>query len=251
MPTRILREGIISSESVNALTERGELFYRKLMSVVDDYGRFYANPVSLLGSCYPLRDAVTSQEVLGFLNECVERGLVCIYGGGKYLVIPKFKQQTRSPSKFPEPTENELLIKCKSDVKQMCRVVVGEGVVEDAGVGISVFHKLLQKLSAMYGRKDGQPMSYAVESSIAEVARRPDVFSELAELEKFRSQPDAYFPQSMLKLASGWEEVLDRARANGAPAKPKVRGWIQDSNYDCRTPEEIAEQKRRFPHLFK
>ena len=148
MPTRILREGIISSEPVNGLSERGELFYRKLMSVVDDYGRFFANPISLLGACYPLRPAVTEKEILGFVNECVEAGILTIYGGGKYLVVFKFRQQTRSPSKFPEPTESELLIKCKADVKQMCRVVVGEGVVEDAGVGEGLAgHRLRPPLS--------------------------------------------------------------------------------------------------------
>jgi len=245
MPTRILREGIISSEQVNSLSERAELFYRKLMSVVDDYGRFFANPISLLGACYPLRPEVTEAEVLGFLNECVKVGLVCIYGKGKYLVVAKFKQQTRSPSKFPEPTKDELLIKCESNVKQMCRVVVGEGVFEDAGVGLSNFQKLAKKISAMYGRKEGQPMSYAEESSLAEVARRPSVFSELEELERFKAKPDSFFPQSLYKLASGWGEVLDRARANGVQQKPKVRGWIPDSNYDSRTPQEKAEQQKR------
>src|ERR1017187_8600875 len=99
MPTRIVREGIISSERVNALTERAELFYRKLMNVADDYGRFYANPVSVLGACYPLRNSVCEADVNQFLNECVAAGLLVIYGAGKWLVILDFKQQTRSPSK--------------------------------------------------------------------------------------------------------------------------------------------------------
>ena len=43
MPSRIIRDGILTSERINALTERAELFYRRLMSVVDDYGRFPAN----------------------------------------------------------------------------------------------------------------------------------------------------------------------------------------------------------------
>lgn len=35
MPSRILREGILTSERVNALAPLEELFYRRLMSVVD------------------------------------------------------------------------------------------------------------------------------------------------------------------------------------------------------------------------
>ena len=133
MPTRILREGIISSERVNKLTERAELFYRKLHSVADDYGRFFSNPISLLGACYPMRHTVSVEDVKQMLNECVAVGLVAIYGEGKYIVLIDFRQQTRSKSKFPEPTENELLINCKSDVKQMSRVDVGGDVVEVGG----------------------------------------------------------------------------------------------------------------------
>ena len=135
MPTRILREGIISSERVNALSERAELFYRKLHSVADDYGRFFSNPISILGACYPMRPSVSLDDVKQMLSECVANGLVVVYGNGKYLVILDFRQQTRSPSKFPEPTEKELLSKCKSNPKQMCRVVVGGDVVVGESVG--------------------------------------------------------------------------------------------------------------------
>ena len=39
MPSRILREGINTSPKVNALSPMAELFYRRLMTVADDYGR--------------------------------------------------------------------------------------------------------------------------------------------------------------------------------------------------------------------
>jgi hypothetical protein len=56
MPNRILREGINDSERVNALSPvHAELFYRKLMSLCDDFGRFEANPAVLLGKLYALR----------------------------------------------------------------------------------------------------------------------------------------------------------------------------------------------------
>ena len=44
MPNRILRDGILMSPRVNVLSSEAELFYRRLMSVVDDYGRFSAHP---------------------------------------------------------------------------------------------------------------------------------------------------------------------------------------------------------------
>jgi hypothetical protein len=119
MPTRIIREGILTSEKVNLLTERAELFYRKLMSVVDDYGRYFAHPSLIRAACYALRlKSVSEADVKRMISECETAGLLKIYGGGKHLFITNFKQQTRSPSKFPEPSENELLIKCKSNDEQ-------------------------------------------------------------------------------------------------------------------------------------
>ncbi len=50
MPNRIIREGILTSEAVNSLSWEAEVFFRRLLSVVDDFGRltpvrlFYALP---------------------------------------------------------------------------------------------------------------------------------------------------------------------------------------------------------------
>ena len=72
MPSRILREGINTSPKVNALSPMAELFYRRLMTVADDYGRFYANPATLRGACWPTcPDKVTEAQISGWLSECL------------------------------------------------------------------------------------------------------------------------------------------------------------------------------------
>jgi hypothetical protein len=137
MPTRIMREGIITSEAVNKLTLGGELFYRRLMSVADDYGRYFAHESILRANCFPLKlDSVSEKDVRGWLNECVSLGLITVYGDGKHLEIIKFGQQTRTKSKFPEPSANQMLSNCKADAKQMCSLVGVGDVVEDVGVGV-------------------------------------------------------------------------------------------------------------------
>lgn len=121
MPMRLVREGIITSERVNMLSEGAELFYRRLMSRADDYGRFEANPTLLRAALYPLRlDRITDADVKRWMAECTApapRPLIIVYDGGKHLQIMNFRQQTRSPSKYPEPTKDELLIKCSSNDK--------------------------------------------------------------------------------------------------------------------------------------
>lgn len=138
MPTRILREGIITSERVNSLSLEAELLYRRLMSVVDDYGRFHANPTVVRAACFPLKvDLFTDRKIEALLDEVVNAGLVVKYSGGRYIAMLDFRQQTRTPSKFPQPLENELLIKCKANAKQMLSLVEGEGEGEDVGVAIA------------------------------------------------------------------------------------------------------------------
>ena len=114
MPNRILREGILSSARVNALSPAAELFYRRLISVVDDYGRFHASPGTLRGACWPTcPDRVCDQDVSKWLAECAQpdrknRTLLVQYevDGCKYLQLSDFKQQVRSKSKFPDPVYN-------------------------------------------------------------------------------------------------------------------------------------------------
>lgn len=120
MPTRILREGIITSENVNALSDGAEIFYRRLMSIVDDYGRYYGHASLLRAACYPLKlDTVSEAHVKRHMQECVKAGLIVVYNDGKHLFLTNFKQQTRAPSKFPQPSESELLSKCEADSHRM------------------------------------------------------------------------------------------------------------------------------------
>lgn len=107
MPVRLIRDGILTSEPVCSLSWPSEVLYRRLMSVVDDYGRFHANSRLIRAACYPLQiDKVSDADIGKWLTECVTAALVSVYpasDGKRYLQIEKFGQQIRSKSKFPEP----------------------------------------------------------------------------------------------------------------------------------------------------
>jgi hypothetical protein len=108
MPTRMIRDGILTSERINALTERAELFYRRLMSVVDDYGRFSANLTLLRASCYPLKlDSVKEDSIKKHLAEAVDAGLIVLYtvGAKPYLQLQDFGQRIQGKSKYPDIPE--------------------------------------------------------------------------------------------------------------------------------------------------
>ena len=128
MPNRIIREGILRSPRINELEPLTELFYRRLMSVVDDYGRTDAHPTLLRSACYPLIiDKVSEKDVKKHLTECEKKELLSLYeaDGKPYLELTNFKQQQRAKqSKFPEPPSNkkhaqQMRSRCVADDKQM------------------------------------------------------------------------------------------------------------------------------------
>lgn len=120
MPNRILREGILTSEPVNSLSWQAEVFYRRLMSVIDDFGRYYAKPALLRAACYPLQlEKVDDTDVVRMLVELTNStpALVEVYevDGKQYLQLLKFRQQVRAKaSRFPDPP-----ITCTASAKQM------------------------------------------------------------------------------------------------------------------------------------
>lgn len=118
MPNRILRDGVVKSKRFNRMSPGAQLFWYKLVSVVDDYGRFEADTVILRAAVFPLQiDSVKCGEVAGWLEECAEVysgleddwPLITVYEhrGGKYLQINEFNQRERY-SKFPAPSHDGL-----------------------------------------------------------------------------------------------------------------------------------------------
>lgn len=131
MPNRIVREAILSSESVAVLSWAEEVFYRRLMSIVDDYGRFEANLQLVRAKCYPLQiDDVKASDVAAWMESCRLAGILTLYSvnGKNYLEISKFQQQTRTPSKFPSPDSE-----C-SQMISFAHLGVVVSVVEDVSV---------------------------------------------------------------------------------------------------------------------
>lgn len=119
MPTRVIRDGINSSERVDQLSSEGEIFYRRLLNVVDDFGRFFAHPSQVYSAAFPLRaDKFNSKKVNGWILECAEAGLIQAYEveSTKYLQVMDFRQQVRAAkSKFPGPVHG-----CIAIVHQPC-----------------------------------------------------------------------------------------------------------------------------------
>lgn len=109
MPNRILREGILTSVAVNSLTPQAEVFYRRLMSIVDDFGRFDGLAPVIFGRLYALQiDRVRVADVERWIAECEKAGLVRTYtvAGKPYLTLKNLGEPRATKSKYPEPTKD-------------------------------------------------------------------------------------------------------------------------------------------------
>lgn len=107
MPNRLVRDGILTSRRVDALTDAEEVFYRRLMSVVDDFGRFFASADLIISACYPLRVKRVSAKMIESRLQALESNrLITRYqaSGEPYLELIDFRQQVRTvKSKYPDP----------------------------------------------------------------------------------------------------------------------------------------------------
>lgn len=128
MPSRIIREGILSSERIDSLAAEEEVFYRRLLNVVDDFGRFDARSAILIAACYPLRAGrMLPEHVERMLRKCAAGAnpLIRLYSvhGKPFLEVQDFRQQMRAKkSKYPSPCEadaQQVLSTCEAEAQHM------------------------------------------------------------------------------------------------------------------------------------
>jgi len=144
MPSRLIREGITTSEPLAFVSFQAETLFYRLLVTADDFGLFDARPVIVRARCMPFRD-VTAGEVGEWLRELAERSLIVTYevGGNPYLLIPKFKQRTRNAApKYPLPdgwglVDGQVTGNCPTTARHSQPYLggEGEGVCEGVDVG--------------------------------------------------------------------------------------------------------------------
>lgn len=109
MPNRYVREAAIESERVNALSWQAEVFWRRLVTRVDDFGRFTALVPLLRASIFPLQlDKVKDADVAKLLAECDKVGVLATYqvDGKPYLALAKWENGRAMKSRYPCPPED-------------------------------------------------------------------------------------------------------------------------------------------------
>lgn len=219
MPNRILREGILTSERVNRLNWAEETFYRRLMSVVDDFGRYYAAPKLLRAACYPLHiDKVSDSDIGKWLSACETAALVRVYpaqDGKRYVEVLGFRQQVRAKeSRFPQPPGDaqQALGACVADAQQ---VIADAHLGVDGDVGESARKRATRKCP------DDFEVTDLMRAWLAKECPGVDADKETA---KFR---DHTFKTALGDWPGAWRNWMRRAAEYaGQQSKPaKASAW--------------------------
>lgn len=122
MPNRIIKESICTSENLNELTLEEEVFFYRLITQCDDFGRMDARPQILRAKCFPLRtDTVKLADVENWLNSLVKQELIILYtvDDKRYLQMvtwDKHQQKRAKRSKYPAPDDGNIVLQ-SPDIK--------------------------------------------------------------------------------------------------------------------------------------
>lgn len=161
MPQRFLRPGITTSIRFNALDWQCQSFYVRLLTLVDDFGRYDAEPRLLRSHVFPLGDQTGKDVSVLRISQICETlakvGLVVFYqelqSDKKTLQILRWQEKPRAQhSRYPELLE---------DCKQM-------------------FSGCEQMLPSLVPRSSPSPSSSTVPSNGSEEPSRPQVNKNLA-----------------------------------------------------------------------
>ena len=226
MPTRMLREGILESRAVSSLSDDGQIFYYRLISIVDDYGRYEADLEILRVKCFPLLlDRWPLSRVGAALSDARsapsrDGHLITVYSsnGREYLQINNFNQRLRAKtSRCPSP-DGQMPDTCPSSAR-------------------------LARVSPPLSPPSPSPNSESrstVESAIADSAER--MYSAHPKKSSWALVPDALLAavngaaDLAAKLAeieachAAWTKTEDWTKSNGNFAK-RLDLWISDRAY--------------------
>lgn len=243
MPNRIVREGILTSERIDQLDAAAEVFYRRLMSKVDDHGLYDARPAILRSSLYPLRtDRVREADISRWIAACEKAGLIALYEheGKPYMQMLDTRWPARSEPKYPLPTVASNCAQPFATAPVVVGVVVGE-VVGESRAGAPPPPKPRAK-----DRKTPLPPDFAVSNRVQLWATEKGYGQLQEHLEAFKRKASAngyayldWDAAFMEAIREDWAKLRGKAPNGAAPAaEPKRHESAED------TKRMLAERDR-------
>lgn len=244
MANRVLRDWT-TSEKMDVLSLGAEVFFTRLIMRADDYGSFHAHPKLIKSALFPLKD-YTIKQIEGWLNECIDAGLIGTYQVEEkaYIRIINFGQRLQNMrNAFPAPT-GELKQKNTTSINSN-KVTVnhGDSLLEtkrneteeetetnspaDETPPVSVWPSF-DDFWELYDKKEDRPKCEKKWKNIKQGAR--EKIMEHLEL-YVRSTPDKKFRKNPITYLNNqsWENEIIISNDNGKP-KLTAQGTLNRLN---------------------
>lgn len=109
MPQRFLRPGLTTSDRWNSCSFEAQSMYIRILTLVDDFGRYDGRIPILHAHCFALRPDIKPQDSAGFRSELQTKGLLDVYtiNGKEYIQVLRWQERARSErSKYPDPQDS-------------------------------------------------------------------------------------------------------------------------------------------------
>ncbi len=236
MPQRLLRPGIRQSKRWNRLPYFEQVFYIRLLTLVDDYGRYEADPELLRSEAFPFGDpegnVIQMTAIDSALLSFDSKNMLDLYekDGTKYLQMTRWRERARTESKFPDPKTADKIPICQTNDSKCQQMIASppspspSPVPSPAGRhltdknSVNAVSGLLNNLgTAIFRQPPNHWPSEASQRAAVQVVKRPDWKAESETVLAFHRsiQPhDRRFqmPSNLTKLLEEWAETLDKAR---------------------------------------
>lgn len=156
MPQRFLRPGITNSDAWNSVSFEAQSLYIRILTLVDDFGRYDGRVPVLHGQCFALRPEIKAQRTAGFRSELQAAGLIDVYAvdGKDFLQITKWSERARGDkSKYPDkPTLTE-----SADIPQDSAAERSVAQRKDASTTSSPLHPIPSPSTIAIGSDGPEP----------------------------------------------------------------------------------------------
>ena len=247
MPNRYVREDAIESDRVNALSWQGEVFFRRLINRVDDFGRYSASLALLRATIFPLQlDRVSEKDVERLLKEAEANGLLATYedGGKRFLALAKWEHGRALKSKYPPPPEEickhlQTFVYRSEHLKADVPDTDSDSVI-DSDTDKAALEALKVRIGGWFKRRPTTPWSSKEIKALKDVIKLGTPPEDIDLLERRYMSGDQYLRREIITLLNNWNGEIDRARGLSRspqpqleltkPKRPPGKEWMDDPN---------------------
>jgi hypothetical protein len=217
MPDRIVRSNILTSEPINSLSFAAEVFYRRLLSVVDDFGRYDGRVAIIRCALYPLQlEKVSDGDVSAWLAECVTAGVIVRYvvDGKPYMQLAKLQWQARAhASKYPPmQTSANICAQTPTDVNTCAQLQTNAPVF--VSVDVDVFDKCANSKNETLKQPKPKPPKFTPPTIDECKAYATEIKLPATEVEKFFDHYEACGWRVGMKPMKNWQSAMRNWKRN-------------------------------------